>query len=174
MELLDLMKSRHSIRKYTGEGIRREDLEQILRAGMLSPSGKNKRPWEFIVVRERAVLERMASSRAAGARMLSAADAAIVVIGDTEKTDTWIEDCSIAMAYMQLMAHSLGIGSCWIQGRSREAGDGRSTEEFLRAILHFPENCKLLATLSLGMPDEKKPPAEIENLPAGKVRWEEY
>lgn len=124
MELLDLMKKRHSIRKYTDERIRTENLEKILQAGMLSATGRSKRPWEFIVVREKSTLEQMVASRSAGAQMLSRADAAIVVIADPDKTDTWIEDCSVVMANMHLMAHSLGIGSCWVQGRLREAKDG--------------------------------------------------
>ena len=111
MELLELMKHRHSIRKYTDERIRTDNLEKILQAGMLSATGRNKRPWEFIVVREKSMLTQLANSKTAGAQMLSKADTAIVVIADPEKTDTWIEDCSIAMANMHLMAHSLGIGS---------------------------------------------------------------
>lgn len=58
MELLDLMKQRHSIRKYTGEKISTENLEKILQAGMLSATGKNKKPWEFIVVRDKVALSR--------------------------------------------------------------------------------------------------------------------
>lgn len=174
MELLDLMKKRHSIRKYTDERISSENLEKIIQAGMLSPTGKNKRPWEFIVVSEKNVLEQMSESRAAGAQMLAGADTAIVVIADVEKTDTWIEDCSISMSNMHLMADSLGIGSCWIQGRLREAKNGQSTEVYLRELLHFPDNYRLQAILSLGMPDERKAPAELEKLPVEKIHWEQY
>lgn len=174
MDLLDLMKQRHSIRKYTDERISSENLEKILQAGMLSASGRNRKPWEFIVVREKTVLEQMSLSRAAGAQMLAGADTAIVVIADAEKTDTWIEDCSIAMANMHLMAHSLGVGSCWIQGRMREAENGQSTEEFLREILHYPKHYKLQAILSLGMPNEQKEAVKAEALPAEKVHWGKY
>lgn len=174
MELLDLMKTRHSIRKYTDERIRTQDLEQILQAGMLSASGKNTRPWEFVVVRDKSVLEKMASARSMGAQMLAEADAAIVVIADADKTDTWIEDCSIVMANMHLMAHSLGVGSCWIQGRLREAKNGQQTEEFLRSLLGFPVKYKLLAILSLGMPNEQKKASELEELPKEKIHWERY
>lgn len=174
MELLELMKQRHSIRKYTDERISPENLEKILQAGMLSPTGRNQKPWEFIVVREKNVLQQMSACRAAGAQMLEGADTAIVVIADAEKTDTWIEDCSIAMANMHLMAHSLGIGSCWIQGRLREAKDGQFTEDFLRSMLHYSAHYRLQAILSLGMPDERKTPAEIETLPIEKIHWEQY
>lgn len=174
MELLDIMRHRHSIRKYTGEEIRKEDLEKILQAGMLSASGRSRRPWEFIVVRKKSTLEQMAGSRAAGAAMLEGADCAIVVIADPEKTDVWTEDCSIVMANMHLMADSLGVGSCWIQGRLREAKDGRLTEDVLRALLGYPEGYKLEAILSLGMPDEQKEATDLETLPVEKIHWEMY
>lgn len=174
MDLLALMKGRHSIRSYTGERISGESLEKILQAGMLSATGRGRRPWEFVVVREKSVLEEMAEARSAGAQMLAGADAAIVVLADPAKTDTWIEDCSIVMAHMHLMAHSLGIGSCWIQGRLREAKDGQSTEDFLRSMLHYPETYRLEAILSLGMPNEQKEPAKIEELPTSKIHWERY
>ena len=82
--------------------------------------------------------------------MLKEAQCAIVVIGDETEQDVWIEDCSVAMANMHLMASSLGIGSCWVQGRLRNA-DEKTTEEFVRERLGFPENYRLEAILtSLG------------------------
>ncbi len=124
MDLLEIMRNRRSVRKYTGERIDDEKIEKVLQAGLLSASSRGRRPWEFIVVRNRDTLEKMARSRVAGAAMLKGADAAIVVIADPEKCDVWIEDCSIVMANMHLMADSLGLGSCWVQGRLRMASEG--------------------------------------------------
>ena len=174
MELLEIMRRRHSIRKYTQESIRESELMKILQAGLLSASGRRARPWEFIVVRDKEVLQRMAHARVGAAKMLEGADCAIVVIADPEKTDVWIEDCSITMANMHLMADSLGIGSCWIQGRLREAEEGGTTEEFLRGLLGYPEEYKLEAILSLGMPGEEKAATELEELPKEKVHWDTY
>lgn len=106
--------------------------------------------------------------------MLEGADTTIVVIADPEKTDVWTEDCSIAMANMHLMADSLGVGSCWIQGRLREAPDGRTTEEYLRELLQYPKGYKLEAILSLGMPDNHPGPYSIDELPMEKVHREKY
>ena len=150
MELLDIMKNRRSVRNYINVPIETEKLNQILQAGLFSASGKGLRPWEFIVVMNKETLEKLSECRDGSAKMLAGAGAAIVVIGDAEKTDTWIEDCSIAMANMHLIADSLGLGSCWIQGRMRRASDGRTTEEYVREILGFPEKYKLQAILSLG------------------------
>ena len=113
MDLLEIMLNRRSVRTYTGEKIEDEKLEMILKAGLAAPSGRGRRPWEFIVVRDKDTLACMSESRKCGAGMLTGADCAIVVVADEEKTDVWTEDCSIAMAYMHLMADSLGVGSCW-------------------------------------------------------------
>ena len=174
MELLEIMKNRRSVRKYTQEPIAEEKLEKILQAGLLSASGRARRPWEFIVVRNKETLKSMSECRVGAAKMLEGADTAIVVIADPEKTDVWTEDCSIAMANMHLMADSLGIGSCWIQGRLREAPDGRTTEEYLSELLQFPKQYKLEAILSLGIAVEHPEPYSIEELQVEKVHREKY
>lgn len=174
MELLEIMKNRRSVRTYTGEPVPEEKLDRILQAGLLSASGRAVRPWELIVVREKETLKRMAFSRTAGAKMLEGADCAVVVLGDEEKTDVWTEDCSIVMANMHLMADSLGIGSCWIQGRLREASDGRTTEAYLRELLGYPEHLRLEAVLSLGIPKDHPAPHTIEELMTEKVHRERF
>lgn len=172
MELLEIMKHRRSVRTYTEEPVDEEKLEKILQAGLLSASGRAIRPWDLIVVRDRKTLKKMSGARAAGAKMLETAACAIVVLGDQEKTDVWTEDCSIVMANMHLMADSLGVGSCWVQGRLREASDGRTAEAYLRELLDYPKHLRLEAILSLGMPKEHPEPYRLEALPVEKVHWE--
>ena len=180
MSLLEMLQKRHSIRKYTDANISDQDLQTILQAGLLSASGRATRPWEFIVVRNKETLQKMSESRVGAAKMLANANAAIVVIADESKTDVWVEDCSIAMSNMHLAASTLGIGSCWIQGRLRTATSTDSgtasitTEDYVRECLHFPEGYKLEAILSLGMPAEEKTPAELSKLPFEKIHYEKF
>ena len=174
MQLIEMMRNRRSVRTYTQDGIPQEKMDLILEAGMLSASGKAIRPWEFIVVCNPETLRAMTQCRAAGANMLEEAAAAVVVLGDSNKSDVWVEDCSVAMANMHLMADSLGIGSCWIQGRLREAVDGRTAEDYLRELLKFPEHYKLEAILSLGMPLNHPAPHHIGEMPEGKVHRETF
>jgi len=174
MELLEIMRNRRSVRTYTGEAVPEEALTRILQAGLLAASGRAKRPWEFIVVRDKEMLKALSECRPSGPRMLADADCAIVVLGDEEKTDVWVEDCSIAMANMHLMADSLGVGSCWIQGRLRNAPDGRTAEEYVRERLKFPENLRLEAILSLGMPQTHPDSYELDQLPVEKIHREIY
>ena len=131
MSLLEMLQQRHSIRKYTDEDITDRDLQTILQAGLLSASGRAARPWEFIVVRDKEMLQKMSESRVGAAKMLAHANAAIVVIADVSKTDVWVEDCSIAMSNMHLAASVLGIGSCWIH-RAKETFESPEGKELLK------------------------------------------
>ncbi len=174
LDLLEIMRQRRSVRSYTSEEVGEEQMKKIIQAGLLSASGRGIRPWELIVVKDKDTLRKMAQCRDHGAAMLEGADAAIVVIADATKTDVWTEDCSIVMSNMHLMASSLGVGSCWIQGRLRVSAGEDSTEEYLRKLLGFPENCRLEAILSLGMPESVQKPREVTGELWGKVHREVY
>lgn len=172
MELLDLMRSRRSVRRYTDEKISDDALKKIVSAALLAPSGHAKYPCEFIVVTNREMLDKMSHCRKSNiAKMLSEATAAVVVIADREKSETIVEDCSVAMMNMELMATSLGIGNCWIQVRGREAEDDSTSEDFLRGIVGFPENFACQSILSLGMPARPPKPRELDKLKFEKVSY---
>ena len=174
MNLTEMMYQRRSVRSYTGEKIPEELLNKVLAAGLLAESGRNIRPWEFIVVNDKELLKQMADCRIGSVSMLKSCDCAIAVVGDETKTDVWTEDCSIAMAHMHLMADSLGLGSCWIQGRLREAANGQTTEHYLRTLLHFPEKYRLEAILSLGMPEQKPDAHSEKDLDFSKVHYNRF
>ena len=172
--LMDILLTRRSIRKYKNEPIPKEKLEMIVQAGLMSPSGRNRKPWEFIVVEDKENLVKLSKARDHGAAMLEGAGAAIVVYANPELTDVWTEDCSIVMSNMHLMAASLGLGSCWIQGRLRVSADGRTTEDYIRELLNVPEGYKLEAMLSLGIADEHPEGHKLEDVPMEKVHWEKF
>ena len=174
MTLLEIMKHRRSVRKYTGETIPEEQLQQILAAALLAPSGRARQPWEFVVVRDKETLSKLSKAREHGAEMLAGADCAVVVFGDENKTDVWTEDCCNAMAHMYLMASSLGVGCCWIQGRLRKTAEGIMTEDYIRELLDVPANYRLEAIMSLGMPVETPAPYELESLPWNKIHSEKF
>ena len=169
MELLELMRTRRSVRRYTEEKISDEQLKKILSAALLAPSGHSKYPCKFIVVKNREILEKMSHCRKNVAKMLAGASAAVVVIADREISDTFVEDSCVAMMNMELLATSLGIGNCWIQIRNREAENDSSSEEYLRGILNFPENFACQSVLSLGFPVKTPRPHELDKLNFEKV-----
>ena len=155
MDLLDILKKRKSIRKYTDENISDEVLNQIIEAGKLAPSGRNKKPVKLIPVRDKETLEYLSNTRSHGSQILADANAAIVVVGDSELSDTWIEDCSIAMMIMQLQATELGVGNCWVQVRGRYLDEtGELTADLIKSKLNIEEKYSVECMLSLGMPAE--------------------
>ena len=172
-DVLQVLMRRRSIRKYTDQPIGEDQLQQILQAGLVSESAHNRKAYELLVVRDREMLKKMSGCRQGSARHLAGADAAIVVLGKPV-ADTWIEDSVIVLANMHLTAAALGIGSCIIQGRMRYASDGRTTEEYLRELLKYPEDMPLQGMLALGMPAEERPVYRAEDLPWEKVHRETY
>lgn len=170
MTFRELIIKRRSRRVYTGVSLPEKVLTQIVEAGLLAPTGRNLHPAEVIVVRDKAMLERLARAKTGGSTLIAGADAALVVIGDTARSDTWVEDASIMMAYMQLEAEALGIGNCWVQIRSRQsqdvdaAGSNVSSNDYVRQALEIPEPYEVLAILALGMSEEARPPHTAEDI----------
>ena len=154
MELMDLILKLRSVRRYTTEDIPEETLREILQAGLLAPTSRDLKPWEFYAVRDKETLRRLSSAKSAGGGMLAQCSAAIAVFGDGEKADTWVEDCSIAMSFMMLMAEAKGVGSCWVQIHFRTDAAGNAAEENVREILAVPERFRIAGILALGIPAE--------------------
>lgn len=173
MDMLEIMRSRRSVRRYTDEKISDELLKKIVSGALLAPSGHSKYPCEFIVVTNRELLEKMSHCRKGVAKMLEGAAAAVVVIADKDKSDTFVEDSCVAMMNMELVATSFGIGNCWIQVRNREAEDDSPSENYLRGILNFPDNFACQAILSLGYPAKPPRARELDKLNFDKISYRE-
>ncbi len=174
MDALDLILSRRSVRQYTEAPIPQAKLEAILYAGLSAASSKNRRPWEFILVRERETLMRLAGCRPGASKLLDGCTAAIVVAADAEAVDVWVEDCASAMTQMHLMAAMQGVGSCWLQVRMRQAADGRAAADVVREALGIPEKYGVMAILTLGMPAEAPLPHTVSELLHGKIHHERF
>lgn len=174
MELLNMLLHRRSVRQYTDEPISEEKLQQILYAGLAAASSKNRRPWEFIVIRDRATLDALCDCRPGAANLLGKCNAAIVVCADAEAVDVWVEDCASAMTQMHLMADMLGVGSCWLQIRCRQSAAGVSTEEIVRETLGIPAKFGVMSILTLGMPADHPAPHTIGELLTDKIHRERF
>ncbi|MBQ8558611.1 MAG: nitroreductase family protein [Tyzzerella sp.] len=169
MELLDIILKRRSVRKYTTEPVSEDKLEKILQAGLLAPTSQNRKPCEFYVIRDKAVLKELSKAKKMGAGMLSECNVAIVVSGDSNKADTWVEDCSIAMSYMNLMAVEQGVGCCWCQMHLRSSVHGKDAEMNVREILSVPGNYRIVGILALGMPEKEIKSHRLDEVDFSKV-----
>lgn len=83
----ELVQKRRSVRKFTDEDIKAEDLQTILRAALMSPTSKGTRAWHFVVVDDKALLEKISLCRPMGSQFIAGAKVAIVVLGDEYSED---------------------------------------------------------------------------------------
>jgi nitroreductase len=172
--MIELLRKRRSIRKYTSEPIDPAALDILLEALLRSPSSRTINPWEFVIVDDRELLARLSEAKEHGSSFVRYAPLAIVVCADGDKTDVWVEDCSIACILVQMVAESLGLGSCWIQIRNRMHGRALTSEKFVSDLLGLPDRFKVEAVIAVGHPDEKKRPVPAEALQYGKIRHNHY
>ncbi|WP_094607402.1 Bifunctional F420 biosynthesis protein FbiB [Sporomusa silvacetica DSM 10669] len=172
--MLELLKTRRSTRKYKDLQVEKADLDKMLKAALLAPSGKNIMPLEFVVIEDKETLLKLETCKHPGAVALKTAPLAIVVIGDTEKSDTWIEDASIASILIQLQAEALDLGSCWIQSSKRKSQTGENSEDAVRKILDIPANYGVLNIITVGHKDETLKAYDESNLNFTKVHYAKY
>jgi nitroreductase len=153
MEFLEVVRKRRSIRKYTSEKVSDEKLANILKAGRLAPSGSNRQPWKFIVIRGKEMKVKVAE---ACSQQLWMGDADTIIVG------CWLpvpgledirlmRDVTIAMENIVLAAVNEGLGDCWI-------GVNGDRERALRPLLQIPPDVGINALVTIGYSAE--PPRE--------------
>lgn len=152
MDFKDLVQKRRSIRKFTDQEISSEQLQLILRAALMSPTSKGTRAWHFIVVDDKDMLEKMSNVREMGSQFVAGAAVAIVVLGDRDVTDAWVEDAALAAVTMQYQAAELGLGSCWCHIRNRFSAVQEPADNLLRFLLKYPENLTAECIIGIGHP----------------------
>lgn len=152
MNTLQAISTRASVRSFTDEIVDKSTTEQLIRAAMCAPSAHNRQPWEFVVLRDRATLDSLASELTY-AKMLSQATLAIAVCGRPEvvlpdgsrqSNPRWVQDCSAATQNILLAAHDLGLGAVWT------AADDEQRGGVVRRTLSLPEGIEPLCVIAIG------------------------
>ncbi len=150
MDIIELIKSRRSIRKYKDTPVKYEDTMKILDAGRWAPSGLNNQPWRFVIIEQRHMIEKI-SELTKYRDLILGAKALIVVFLDGEVEYNRTKDCQAIGACIEnmlLAAQSIGLGACWcgeILNRGQEVG----------SILDVPGTYELMAVITLGYPAEE-------------------
>ena len=190
MDFKDLVQQRRSHRKFTGEEVSAEDVKVILRAGLMAPTSKGQRAWQFVVVDDKQDLEKLSDAKDMGGQLIKGAALAIVVLGDPMQNDCWVlaivvlgdpmqndcwvEDGSIAAISMQYQIEDLGLGSCWVQMRGRGLSDGTTADTVIQGVLNIPENLSCLCVLAVGHKADERKPQNEEKLKWENVHVEKY
>lgn len=172
--MIELLRKRRSIRRFTKEKIAPELVETLVEAALRSPSSRGIDPWEFILVDDPEILLELSGAKEHGAEFLENAPLGIVVCADSSRSDVCIEDCSIAAIIIQLTAVSLGLGSCWAQIRNRMHDREISSEQFVRELLGLPERFMVETIIGIGYPAETKKPLQAVKLQYDKIRYNRW
>lgn len=173
-QVMEALRKRRSVREYDGTAIQKDILDLVLEAGLTAPSGRNLKPVEFLVVEDEDTLRYLSQCRKAGSQLIENAGAAILVAGDENTSDTWVEDAAIAMAYMHLAADSLGLGSCWVQIRDRENAEGEDAGKILQEHFDIPAHVHPVAILALGNITAHPEGRQVTDKDSERVHREKY
>lgn len=174
MDFFEVVEQRRSLRKFSDRTVERSAIEKIIDAAELAPSSRNSRSTRFLVVTDRLLIDHIALMRDYGSSFLRGAPAVVLVMGDVQISDLWLDNAAIAATYIQLAAEASGLGSCWVHVNGREHQQGKPqmglAEEYLRTFLPIPAECRVLCAIALGYSPYDKP----RERPAGAkepVEW---
>jgi nitroreductase len=170
MDVLEAIRKRRSVRRFSDKQIERDKILQILEAGRLAPSSSNRQAWHFVVVDDPALIGQIPDTAPAGTRRIISflGKAPVVIVGCYTKAlthylaqltghENHLIDVSIAMTQMTLAATGLGIGTCWV---------GWFGESRLRNLLQLPRRYSIAVLLALGYPAEPSTEESIGGIPA--------
>lgn len=158
MDFLKLAEERYSVRSFKKEAVSDADLEKILKAARLAPTGCNNQPYRILVIRDEVALDKLKKCTRCH---FNAPTAALVCYN---KEECWVRkydgkncgvcDASIITTHMMLEAASLGVGSTWVM---------HFNPFDMRKQFNIPENIEPVALLVMGYPDEDAKPLDLHS-----------
>lgn len=158
MDFIEVVEKRHSVRKYADRPVEKELLDTIVRVAETAPSSRNSRSTAFMVIEDKDTIAALSEMRDSGSAFMKNAPAAIVVMGDEEKTDLWLDNCAISATFVQLAVTAMDLGSCWVHvnGRPRSKTDASAgdAEMYVKDLLGIRDNFRVLCVIAIGYPEE--------------------
>lgn len=165
--------NRKSVRSYTDRKVSRAQLDTLVRAAMAAPTGRDMRPWKFVVIDDKNSILKLAKELPR-AKMLLEATAAIAVCGDMSITDdkgkpsnSWTLDCSAATENLLLQAEAMGLGAVWL---GVYPYDDRMPG--VSAALNLPEHIVPLNVVAIGYP--KGDPQPKDKYDADNIHYNKW
>ena len=170
MDAIEAILTRKSIRNYTKDPVPEETIQELLRVAMQAPSSKNTQPWQFMVITDRKILNRIPLYYPY-AFMTRRAPVVILVCGDKSRSiygDYWAYDCAAATENILIAAHAKGLGAVWCGAYMSEVPQ----EVDFRTWLGLPENIIPFAIIAIGYPAESRP--QTDRYDASRVHWNRW
>ena len=158
MDFLEVIEKRKSVRKYADRPVGKELLDAIVGVAQTAPSSRNSKSSAFMIIEDRDTLDALSQMRDYGASPLRSAQAGIVVMGDTSKTDLWVDNCAISATFIQLAVTAMDLVSCWIHinGRPVLKDDpaGAKAEDYVAELLGIKDGLRPYCVVAVGYPEE--------------------
>jgi nitroreductase len=163
MDAIEALKARRSCREFLPDSIDSATIADIVDCARLAPTGRGEQPWEFVVVTDPTMRERIASLTNYG-KFIAQAPVCIAVF--CRDTTYYLEDGSAAMENILLAATAHALGSCWV------AGDKKDYTEQVRMLLGVPEGYKLVSLAAIGKAGQinPRPKRALEEV----LHWEKF
>lgn len=157
MDFLEVIEKRKSVRKYADRPVEREVLEAIVKVAQTAPSSRNSKSSAFMIIEDRDTIDALSLMRDYGASPLKSAQAAIVVMGDTSKTDLWVDNCAISATFIQLAVTAMDLVSCWIhvnaRPRLKDLPEGERADDYVSALLGIKDGLHPYCIVAIGYPE---------------------
>lgn len=164
---------RKSVRSFTDRPVTKAQLDTLVRAAMAAPTGKDMRPWKFVVISDKQAMKALAENLPY-AKMLPEAQAAVVVCGDMSVVDkegkpstNWTFDCSAATENLLLQAEAMGLGAVWTGAYPYD-----ERVKAVKEALHLPEHIIPLNVIPIGYPKGDAQPKDKYN--ADNIHYNEW
>lgn len=159
MDFLEVIEKRKSVRRYADKPVEREILDAIVEVAQTAPSSRNCKSSAFMIIEDKDTLEALAQMRDYGASPLKSAQAGIVVMGDTSKTDLWVDNCAISATFVQLAVTAMDLVSCWIHINGRpclkDEPDGATAEDYVTNLLGIKDGLRPYCVVAIGYPEQE-------------------
>jgi nitroreductase len=154
-EMLDLIRKRRTIRRFTAEDVTDEQIETLLEMAMCAPNRLNRQPWHFVIIRDQKVRQQLADILRVHP-YLTGAPVAIAVCAAFEASPTWLMDVTAATENLLLGATALGLGGAWVGAPDTVLWN--MVEEHLHDSLNIPLSVRIPILVAIGHPDQQFPP----------------
>ena len=150
-QVIEVIRTRRSIRQFAKEAVSDEAVNQILESGLWAPSGKNNQPWKFAVIHAPALKESLAALTHSRS-ILQEAPVCIAVFLDHSRVYDRTKDVQAVGACIQnmlLTIHSLGLGGVWL-------GEILKNKEKVGELLGAGKGLELMAVVAFGHPAKRQ------------------
>ncbi|HDR90866.1 MAG TPA: nitroreductase [candidate division Zixibacteria bacterium] len=178
-KLIDILKNRRSVRKYTDRKVSDSEINIILEAARFAPSSNNTQCWRFVIVRDEEKIRELSKAGPLISKpvigFIEKAPCVIACCAEPQAiyhkaaqslipSDLAVMDVTIATEHIVLSAAEMGLGTCWI---------GWVSEKKAAKILDLPKKWKVIALLAVGWPEKPLEPREPNRKELSEIAFRE-